>query len=161
MLTLDRARELFEYDPSTGALRWKISRSHMKAGAIAGTDNGKGYLFVQVDGVRIVVHRVAWLLHYGELPSLQIDHINRDKKANWIANLRLATNSQNIAYAPKKRTQTGYRGVWLNKATNKYCAHISVGGKMKHLGSFDDPIAAHDAYKAAAIQQYGEFANFG
>ncbi len=44
-------QELFDYDPNTGHLRWKIDRSpNARIGMIAGTPNSMGYRMVRVDG---------------------------------------------------------------------------------------------------------------
>lgn len=162
MLTVERARELLEYDSNTGVLRWRVTRSgHIKAGEIVGAPRkNDGYIQFQIDGKEYYAHRVAWLIYYGCWPEHQIDHTNRNKSDNRIENLRLATNSQNVAYAPKKKTKSGYRGVTWKKGRDKWCAKIRVQGKMIHIGYFDDPKVAHEAYKAAAIKHFGEFAAF-
>jgi len=62
----------------------------------------------------------------------------------------------NLDVEPKHKKQkvkstTGYKG--LQKARNgKYYAGINIGGKRKHLGTFDTAIAAALAYDQAAIK---------
>src|SRR5574337_469220 len=93
--TADRVRELFAFDSSTGILtrRTKAS-SNAEAGAVAG-HLSKGYLLVNVDGIKQKVHRIAWLHHYGEWPPGMIDHINGNRSDNRIANLRVASAAIN------------------------------------------------------------------
>ena len=71
-----------------------------------------------------------------------IDHINRDSTDNRIENLRILTNQQNQF----NRNAKGY--CW-NKHANKWRARISVNGKVKHLGLFDNEEDAHIAYLKA------------
>ncbi|ENY87100.1 hypothetical protein HMPREF1094_01991 [[Clostridium] innocuum 2959] len=50
---------------------------------------------------------------------------------------------------PRKNNKSGYRGVSLNKRTNRYAADITFKGKQHHLGEFDTAEEAHDAYLKA------------
>ena len=50
---------------------------------------------------------------------------------------------------PRKNNKSGYRGVSLNKRTNRYAADITFKGKHYHLGEFDTAEEAHDAYLKA------------
>ena len=50
---------------------------------------------------------------------------------------------------PRKNNKSGYRGVSLNKRTNRYAADITFKGKRYHLGEFDTAEEAHDAYLKA------------
>ncbi|MFM0503913.1 HNH endonuclease signature motif containing protein [Paraburkholderia caffeinilytica] len=160
MITFDRAKELLEYNAETGILTRKVARSRFKAGDVAGYANDEGYIRICIDGRYYYGHQIAWLLYYGVWPARQIDHRSRVRHENWISNLREATNGQNSHYANKKiSTSSGYRGVYFKKSESKWCAKIMSEGKTIHLGYFDDPAVAAEAYKAAAIKFHGEFAN--
>lgn len=74
--------ELLCYDEGTGLLHWKVSRGRVRAGDLAGTSNGRGYIIVRVDGKIYPAHRIAWFLKTGEWPTGVIDHINRDGEDN-------------------------------------------------------------------------------
>ncbi|RGT62334.1 AP2 domain-containing protein [[Clostridium] innocuum] len=50
---------------------------------------------------------------------------------------------------PRKNNKSGYRGVSLNKRTNRYAADITFKGKRHHLGEFDTAEEAHNAYLKA------------
>lgn len=62
-----------------------------------GSRNGRGYLGVKVSNKTYLVHRLVaetFIPNPGGLP--EIDHINRDKTANMVQNLRWATRSDNL-----------------------------------------------------------------
>jgi HNH endonuclease len=104
------------------------------------------------------VHCIAWLLHYGNWPQSEIDHINLIKIDNRICNLREATRQQNVWNSPlRSDNTTGYKGVTATKS-GKFEAGIKVNGKKKHLGTFDTELAAHAAYCAEVERRSGKFA---
>ena len=165
-----RCREKLSYNPETGDLIWGEKAYCRLRGKKAGTKHSHGYLAlcINIDGrtKRLYAHRVAWLLQYGEWPpeGMQIDHINGDPADNRIANLRLATRSQNMANVRQPRhSSSPYKGVTYHpKAgpSKTWKAQIKLDGKRKHLGLYATPEEAHEAYKAAAIKYFGEFARF-
>jgi hypothetical protein len=95
---LEVLQEKFDYNPETGELTYKKKSHHIKVGEPAGYLTQRGWLRVKVNGVHYRVHRIAWKMFYGEDPptGLDIDHINRNKIDNRIANLRVATRSENM-----------------------------------------------------------------
>lgn len=89
----------------------------------------------------------------------KVDHIDTDSLNNRRANLRLATISQNNANRKRPKNNTsGYKGVYWDKKSEKWAAMISVDGRLRRLGSFDDPKDAYEAYCTAAKEYHGEFA---
>ena len=75
--------------------------------------------------------------------------------------MREATSSQNHYNAHKHKDNTsGFKGVSWHKSSKKWNAKITYQGKKIHLGSYDIPEEAHEAYKSKAIELYGEFARF-
>lgn len=115
-LTAERLRELLSYDPETGIFRRVATRRQVKSGDIAGSDDGKGYWRIRVNGEKHRAHRLAWLYVNGAWPIDQLDHINGDKLDNRICNLREATNSENQQNRslPKSNT-SGRLGVHFDK----------------------------------------------
>jgi hypothetical protein len=90
-----------------------------------------------------------------------IDHINGDPLDNRRGNLRICTSVEN---ARNKRTIAGKdapKGAYWHKRDKKWNSRIWDGKRNLHLGTFDTAEEAHAAYCAAALEMYGEFANFG
>lgn len=149
----------FIYDPETGDLSRRVAlpggtgrgRGSPEGFKLA-TKNGNGYTRVNLDGKKYYVHRLAWLYVYGVQPNGQIDHINGDRSDNRIANLREATNKQNQENrrnCPKHNT-TGFLGVSNHSryGGEKYVAQITNDYKHIHIGVYDTPEEAQEAYLA-------------
>jgi hypothetical protein len=145
-LNSTRLRELLTYDPATGIFTWRIGRKgrSTKAGARAGRPHVKGYEWIGVDGERIMAHRIAWCYTHGYWPPHQIDHINGDRADNRLSNLRLATPAENLQNKRHPNGANPYRGV--RNSHGRWQASIYVNKKFVHLGMFDTPEDARDAY---------------
>jgi len=151
------ACDLIAYEPSSGVMTWRANRYRVVAGQLAGSAHPRGYLTITLAQKRILAHRLAWALHHGTWPERQVDHVNGDRTDNRIANLRLATASQNACNSGARRTnKTGLKGV--TRAGNRWRATIMIAGKQHNLGRFDSPEAAHEAYAAGAARLHGVFA---
>jgi hypothetical protein len=91
-----------------------------------------------------------------------VDHEDCDGLNNQRANLRPATNSQNRANSTGYWGRVGFKGVYQRihrgAATGKWSAAIRVDGKLRHLGTFADPVVAARVYDAEARAAFGEFA---
>ena len=162
MLTADRLRELFRYDPETGTFTRLVARSsNAKAGAIIrGCKTPFGYLVININNKTWMAHRLAWLYVYGEFPpkGMDIDHINHERSDNRLVNLRLATRSQNHANKVKDaRNTSGITGVSWYKAYQCWNAQLHVNRKRINLGYFDTLEDAAAARSAAEIKYFGEF----
>jgi hypothetical protein len=157
-MNVEALREQFWCDPQTGAVYLKRGTQRKKAGSRADFVRDSGYAFVAVDRKFVRAHRVVWALVNGQAPDCDIDHVNGVRSDNRIVNLRLASRSENISNARNAAVGvSGYRGVvWKQKAA-KWAAQIKKDGKRFHLGLFEDPRAAHQAYVAASIELHGEF----
>lgn len=153
-------RELFAYDPSTGAIHWKDGGAGRNTEKPAGSPNGDGYISIRFGGKNYRAHRVVWAIHFGDVPpGMQVDHINGNRSDNRVENLRLATNKQNSinSHVPV-RTLSGFRGVYRRPNENKWRAQIKDGLKSVTLGYFHTPEEAHAAFCKAAVELHGEFA---
>jgi hypothetical protein len=88
-----------------------------------------------------------------------VDHINRDKLDNRRSNLRICTQSQNMANYPMHGLNTsGRKGVYWNKKREKWRAQIRFNQKLIVIGYFHDLNEASEAYIAQAKKLFGEFA---
>lgn len=85
--TVERLRELFDYDPETGLLLWKIPRPHIRRGDEAGGLNSRGAHMVSVDGRRIAATQIIWALANGEYPGYRLRTKNGDPEDLRLDNL--------------------------------------------------------------------------
>ena len=162
-LEFDETDKLLSYDPETGNLTWKINRcGTAKAGMIAGhLDSSHGYRIVRVNGERYRAHRVAWLLHYKEMPTERIDHINRNRDDNSIKNLRCVDKVTNHRNAKKPKNNTsGHVGVSWNKRDRNWRAAITVNNQKIILGGRANINDAIKLRKDAELK-YGFHENHG
>lgn len=98
-------------------------------------------------------------------PDSFVDHKNGKTLDNTRGNLRIATPAQNSMNSKKQRrvTSSKYKGVTFRKRSGKWEAQIRHGeiNVKNTIGQFDTEEEAHAAYCKAAVDLYGEFANFG
>jgi len=155
-LTLERVRELLEYNEETGDIIWRIRvTSTVPAGAIAGGLNN-GYISISIDNISYYAHHIAWFLKTGKPPSGRIDHRNGKKNDNRWNNLREATHSQNKMNMPERcDNRSGFKGVTVSG--KKFKAQICADGVIYYLGRFDTPEQASDAYKKKSLEIHGDF----
>ena len=149
-LTAEKLRSILHYDPATGIFTWKVSTSSsVKIGDITGCPNGGGYLRLWLQSRLYLAHRLAWLHTYGVWPKDQIDHINRNRLDNRIANLREVSHKQNQQNRSKPSNNTsGHPGVCWHKRDFKWQAQIKHNRKQIHLGFFatiEEAVAARKA----------------
>jgi Drexlerviridae HNH endonuclease len=128
--------EAFRYED--GLLYWiKSSRHHRQKGRLAGCLDGAGYWVVELNGRRLYVHRIVWILHFGGVPEgWQIDHINRVKSDNHIKNLRLATHIGNGQNRRLNRNNTsGSANISYDRRKNRWRYDKQIAG-LKELRIF-------------------------
>jgi hypothetical protein len=125
---------------------------------VAGVLATNGYVYINIDGRPQLAHRLAWLYVNGEWPPDQVDHIDRVRSNNRIANLRSASTSDNACNGVLRFSNTsGYRGVSWSKEKKKWVARIVKDRKQHVLGYFTSKETAFDRYRAAARNLHGEF----
>ena len=107
-------------------------------------------------GRKLRMHRQVLGLGWGEQGSNSevVDHIDKNKLNNTIANLRIVSKQENEwnRHAYSNNT-SGYTGVRLKpeNTENPYQSVIKVDGKTKCLGSFPTPEKAYIAYLEAKL----------
>ena len=149
-MDFDVFKDLFLYNPLSGLLTNNITRNNnAKKGAIAGSRDGQGYLLVSLKNTLYKAHRIAWLLSHGSIDAtLTIDHIDGVRDNNRLKNLRLVTHQHNNWNVTKAAGKWPL-GVSWHKNRNKFRASIRANNKTVHIGYFDCPDEAHQAYLAA------------
>lgn len=157
-LTQEEALRLLEYEPESGVLRFRVGRSNVRAGAVAGSVNAHGYRQLKVANKDYLAHRVIWLMVHGRWPADQIDHIDGDRLNNRLDNLREATHAENGRNLRMRATNTsGVTGVYWSKRSKRWVAQIRDGGRQRYIGQFCDMDAAIAARRAAEKVLFGEF----
>lgn len=149
-MSAERLKALFNYDAETGVFTRRVrTAQRSRAGQSAGTANARGCVRISIDSRLYLAHRLAWLYITGEWPANGIDHKDGNPSNNAFANLRDVTpriNSENQRRA-RSDNSNGLLGVTNSGA--KFRAGIQISGKKLHLGSFDTPNSAHQAYLSA------------
>ncbi|MBO6755424.1 MAG: HNH endonuclease [Roseibium sp.] len=158
--------DLIRYEPESGKLFWKErndgyfattgrwqewNRRHAGTEAFTAID-GDGYLHGTIRNQKFKAHRIAWVIHYGEWPKGQIDHLNGDRTDNRISNLRDVPNLVNQRNCVRRKDNTsGYTGVSFHRRSGKYRARVKIDGREIFLGNFD---AADQAFLARVVYLY-------
>ena len=144
----------FSYNSQTGI----ITRN----GVPVGSRDGQGYLKVQIGGVRVLNHRLAWRLHTGAWPVGEIDHINGDASDNRISNLRVVTSSQNKMNRRRPRNNTsGEAGVFFDRSLNRWRATIAQANCKRRAWYASHKVSAVLAARLIRRTLHGEFARVG
>lgn len=107
----------------------------------------------RLDGhaAQIRLHRALLGLDTGD--EREGDHINRNRLDNRRGNLRALPKGQNSQNVPGFGGTSQHRGVYFNKATQKWVAYINVpGDKMHHLGQFTDESEAAGVARSARLR---------
>jgi len=153
--------KLFEY--RDGKLFWKVDRGAKKCkGQEAGSRTRDGYRVIHVSNLigHMTAHRVIWLMHNGELPSI-IDHINGVKTDNRIENLRPASKSQNAYNTPSATNISGSKNVSWRSDTETWRVTMTIDGRKKSFGNYKDFELADLVAHEARCKYHGKFANHG
>jgi hypothetical protein len=157
-LTLDRLRDLLNYDPNTGEFRWlKSTSSRTPKGSRAGCYDVTGpscarRVLIGIDGNVFLAHRLAWFYLYETWPIEEIDHADGDGWNNRWSNLREATHQENSRNT-KRRTDNATGVKRVSRRAGKYTAWLN----HKNLGSFATLEEAAAIRDAAARKSHGEF----
>ena len=140
----------FEYNPETGLFTYAVApyKKAQLLGQVAGSLTNNGYISIMINKVHYLAHRLAWLYVYGDFPEM-IDHINRDKSDNRIANLRICTtasNQHNTTHVVPG--DTGVVGVAYNEKEKTYRCRIMGNGK-RHCKQF--LVSKYESKEAALL----------
>ena len=130
----------FYYNETPGKLFWKEPTSiraikHKEVGF----KDKNGYICLGFKGKEYKIHRIIWMMHYGEIDDTkQIDHKDCNPLNNHILNLHLVTDAENKLNLPIRKTnKTGITGVHWDRGRNKWFAQIQRNKITTALGRFD------------------------
>lgn len=150
------ARAIFLYNEETGNLHWRKKSSQMMPGSVAGSVSVRGYVTIRFNKKVYPAHRIVWLIHHGEWPKSDIDHINRLKTDNRIENLREASKSENQRnHSLSKRNTSGYKNVI--RSHDLWEVVLTINGNKTRFGSYADIELADLVAIGAREKYYGDF----
>lgn len=154
-MELSEALDRFEYDPTSGEIRYRKDSSvrNKNAGELATFKHKSSGSYVRlklrVGNRHFMAHRIAWLIFYGEKPNGMIDHINGNPLDNRICNLRIATSRENQLNRVRgtslyKNNKHGLAGLYYVNVSGKYKWRVKSFnlGVSEHVGYFDSKLDA-------------------
>lgn len=164
-LSAEYARQVIDYNPRTGEMRWKERTESMFEGKKKGTcarwngmhagkvpgiviERGEDlyYRSISINHKHYLAHRLAWLIHYGKWPEDKIDHLDGNGLNNPIKNLQEATQRENMHNQRLRRnSKSGICGVSWRKDLGKWKAYI----RTQSLGVHETLLDAAAARKSA------------
>ena len=150
-LTVERLRELLNYEQETGIFTWRVCTSNRApVGSVAGClSKTSGYTYIGVLGKLYRAHRLAWFYMTASWPKYDTDHENRKRSDNKFDNLREATRSENMQNQTIVQPFNTHGFFGVTRYRKKWVAQIGVNGKNIYLGVYQTPELAHAAYLAA------------
>ncbi len=90
--------------------------------------------------------------------SSRIDHIDGNGLNNQKSNLRIASNSQNMANSRVRRHTSRFKGVSFYKRYGSWHVEIQCNKVRHSIGYFANEVDAALAYDSAAVEYFGAFA---
>jgi len=157
IITQEYLKKLFDY--RDGDIYWKVARTNaIKVGQKAGSLNHYGYLITRINNKLYKNHRLIFLIFNGYLPKF-INHIDGNLLNNKIENLKEIKHSKNIQNSKKRNDNTsGVKNVHWNKKNKKWRVQLTINGKQKCFGSYDNLDMAELVAQKARNKYYGEYA---
>lgn len=156
--TIERLYELLDCDFENGTITWRVRRRGVNVGKVAGSLQTNGYRYIRVDRKLLLYHRVVWAMSYGAWPDSDIDHIDMNPANNRLANLRVATDSENMRNRRAQINNTsGVKGLCFDKTNNLWKGQIWLTGK-NHTKSSKDRAIVESWLAEKRRELHGEFA---
>lgn len=118
--TQHELQEFFKYSEEGALIRIKRVRKGCEIGDVVLGSISHNYRALKFNGGLYLMHRLIWILNYGDLQENEIvDHIDRNKINNKIENLRKCSHSQNTMNRGGIRANTGIKGISLYETTSR------------------------------------------
>lgn len=157
---INAINESLAYCPDTGSPDTGYFRRLHKDGRVgdwAGSVYPNGRRYIGIRGSYRQEAHLVFVLANGWLPTVDVDHWDRNKLNNTPGNLRVATRAQNQGNRNKfADTKFPYRGI-RQSLSGKLEGCLKIGGKIVHLGTYLTAEDASAAVEYAAIRRDGEF----
>ena len=157
MITQELLKSLFDYQDG------QLIRKKNGKVVVCSPTKGHRYLRLYINGAPRSLHRMIYLWHHGSLPKV-LDHIDGNRENNRIENLREVTQQQNCLNRKHKSTSTSpYKNVYRASMANpdwqkNWVVSITVEGKRKYIGSFEDIELADLVAQEARDKYHGQYA---
>jgi len=153
-LTVERIRNVLDYNPETGALKWRIALSRRTSvGSEAGVKGTNGRRYVQVLGEKLLAHRLIWFYVHGVWPTANISPKNGDYDDLRLENLREQSLSETSFKGFRATSnKSGIKGVSWSSNKNRWLAVITRDYRRYHIGYFITKEEAAAAYEAANLE---------
>lgn len=115
--------------PRVSKYKWRLHKGGTARSKCAGVLTGNGK-----ETYTNSLHR--YIMNCPE--NMYVDHINGNRFDNRKCNLRICTNQENNFNTVKQITNTsGYKGVWYDKARDKWVSEIKYNGKKLFIGRYN------------------------
>lgn len=151
MLTIENIKKLFSY--SNGDLYWATAPCRrIVIGTIAGCKTPSGRRIIHLDKTIYYNDELIYILHTGIQPN-RIIHIDGDLSNSKIENLKDVSDVDYYLNHIPANNKSGFRGVYQHK-NGKWIAQSGHKHNVVHLGCFDTPEQAFEAYKKKIIELY-------
>jgi hypothetical protein len=143
-----------------GAIVWKKGRRVDCVVGFTARKSGHKNVYLKIDGKLrgFVYARVVWLLHYGQWPQHEVDHIDCDPQNDKIENLREATRFENCQNTRFGRTRKQFKGTYQDKRNGKWNCQVQAFGKVHGKYGFSTQQEAYEARQTLANELHGTFA---
>lgn len=140
---------ILSYDADAGTFTWRVCLSNRAPkGSPAGRPTKGRYANIAIQGQVYLAHKLAIYYYSGIYPVEDVDHRDGNPANNRVRNLRAAgptINAQNRR-RPSRNSKSGLLGVCKDPITGRWRSQILALGVKHHLGRFDTPEAASNAY---------------
>lgn len=158
-LTHKELLENVHYDPETGIMVWiKPAPRRVVGNPVGNMRITSGYIECIVCGEFWRMNRLVWFYMTGQKPPDDriVDHKDKNRSNNRWKNLRLATDGQNQVNSDRWGE---YRCIQkrVGRHGTTYRVRIRHREDSRNLGTYDTIEEARAVFRAAALEQYGEF----